>query len=241
MEIALLYLMLSATVNILPNRSQFFGYESISLSCGTPANSSSWKLKRNTTSQTSVSCNSGWGMSKQSSCFIEDAYPSDSGVYWCESERGCSDSINITVTVGMVILESPTLPVTEGDKVELLCSYKDEKTKKPVSNVTATFYKDGAFIGSQPTGKMLFPAVSSSDSGLYGCAIPSKGRSPQSWMDVTAHAASPPLLPTPRIVTITLLAIVYIVLIIVCVKVHRRWAQARAEAKKITFDDPSRK
>lgn len=93
----------------------------------------------------------------------------------------------VCFSVGMVILESPVLPVTEGQEVELLCSYKDEKTKKLVSHVTAKFFKDGAFIGSQPTGKMRFPAVSSSNSGLYNCEIPLKGVSPQSWMDVTGN------------------------------------------------------
>ncbi|XP_067436027.1 Fc receptor-like protein 5 isoform X1 [Thunnus thynnus] len=232
MEIPLLCLMLSATVNVLPNRSQFFWYESISLNCTVPANSDIWTLKRNTSSQTSDSCNSGWGVSRDSSCIIEDAYPSDTGVYWCESKGGkCSTIVNITVTDGIVILESPALPVTEGDEVALHCSYREADNKKAVSNLPAKFYKDGDFIGTEDAGMMVFPAVSMSDRGFYKCEIPIKGVSPQSWMDVRVRPPSPPVMSLPGLVCTTLLIIVYIVLLIVCVNVHHRWAQARAEAK----------
>ena len=91
----------AATLNVYPNRSQFFWYESVTLSCETGENSGNWTLKSNA-SQKPESCSLDWGISQdsnESSCTIENAYPSDSGLYWCESEKGeCSNNLNITIT-----------------------------------------------------------------------------------------------------------------------------------------------
>lgn len=88
----------AAMLSIHPDRSQFFWYETITLSCEGTDNSGNWTLKRNTSSKTAESCISGWGVSNQTSCTIVDTYASDTGTYWCESDRGeCSETINITV------------------------------------------------------------------------------------------------------------------------------------------------
>ncbi|XP_044198153.1 low affinity immunoglobulin gamma Fc region receptor II-like [Thunnus albacares] len=230
MEITSFCLMLSATLSISPNRSQFFQYDRISLSCEAPANSSGWIVRRNTSKRTSQQCMPGWGIPSESSCIIKHAYPSDTGLYWCESQRGeCSNTVNITVTDGVVILESPGLPVTEGDDVTLLCSYKEEDETKSTSNFS--FYKNGVEIKTQPAGKMTLRAVSKSDEGLYKCNYPTKGESPQSWLAVRARATPPPLICLYLLCTI-LLFIFYNVILIVCVLIYRRWAQARAEAKR---------
>ncbi|XP_028419378.1 Fc receptor-like B [Perca flavescens] len=88
--------------------------------------------------------------------------PGDSGVYWCESREGAtSNSITITVTGGPVILQSPVLPVMEGEDLTLTC-----RTKRS-SNLPAGFYKDGSFIRTEPAGHMTIHHVSRSDEGLY--------------------------------------------------------------------------
>nr|XP_024000553.1 CD166 antigen homolog A-like [Salvelinus alpinus] len=88
-------------------------------------------------------------------------------------------NIPILDLTGAVILESPALPVTEGDSVTLRCRYKGTP-----SNLTADFYKDGSLIRNETTGEMTIPSVSKSDEGLYKCTN-SEEESPESWMTVT--------------------------------------------------------
>uniref|UniRef100_A0AAZ1XM11 Ig-like domain-containing protein n=1 Tax=Oreochromis aureus TaxID=47969 RepID=A0AAZ1XM11_OREAU len=120
--------------------------------------------------------------------------PHDSGVYWCESREGrISNMVNLTVTGGSVILQSPVLPVMEGDDVTLLC-----KTKTTPSNLPAAFYKDGSLIRKRPTGHMTIQHVSRSDEGLYKCDISGHGESPSSWITVTDKpTTTPPPIASP--------------------------------------------
>lgn len=81
-----------------------------------------------------------------------------------------------------MILQSPVLPVMEGDSITLLC-----KSKPPHSNLSAVFYKDGSVIRTESTGHMTIPHVSLSDEGLYKCHISQHGESPPSWITVTGN------------------------------------------------------
>ncbi|XP_029610574.1 Fc receptor-like protein 5 isoform X3 [Salmo trutta] len=168
-----------ASLSLSPDRSQFFEYESVSLSCEVQGNSARWRVVRNTTRGILSECHTDWGKQQGSSCNVS-LTPSDSGLYWCESGSGeHSNAVNITVHAGPMILESPALPVTEGDSVTLRCRYQETP-----SDLTAVFYKDGSLIRAETTGEMTIPAVSKSDEGLYKC-YNSKGDSPESWMTVT--------------------------------------------------------
>ncbi|XP_045560369.1 Fc receptor-like protein 5 [Salmo salar] len=171
-----------ASLSIRPNRSQFFKLESVSLSCEVQGNSARWRVVRNTERGILSECSTDWGKQQGSSCNVS-LIPSDSGVYWCEFGSGeHSNAVNITVHAGAVILESPALPVTEGDSVTLRCRYQGTP-----SNLTADFYKDGSLIRTETTGEMTIPAVSKSDEGLYKCTN-SEGESPESRMSVTVNA-----------------------------------------------------
>ncbi|XP_025759323.1 Fc receptor-like protein 4 isoform X5 [Oreochromis niloticus] len=187
-----------AHLTVSPNRSQFFEGDFVSLSCEDNS-STRWNLTRNTRKQQRTQCGVRWGIPAGSSCNISYVFPLDSGVYWCESREGpISNMVNLTVTGGSVILQSPVLPVMEGDDVTLLC-----KTKTTPSNLPAAFFKDGVFIGKEPTGHMTIQDVSRSDEGLYKCDI-SHGESPSSWITVTGRppikaplpALKPPILST---------------------------------------------
>uniref|UniRef100_A0AAZ1XQB5 Ig-like domain-containing protein n=1 Tax=Oreochromis aureus TaxID=47969 RepID=A0AAZ1XQB5_OREAU len=139
-----------AHLTVSPNRSQFFEGDFVSLSCEEDDSSTRWNLTRNTRKQQRTQCGVRWGIPAGSSCNISYVFPLDSGVYWCESREGpISNMVNLTVTGGSVILQSPVLPVMEGDDVTLLC-----KTKTTPSNLPAAFYKDGSLIRKQPTGHM---------------------------------------------------------------------------------------
>uniref|UniRef100_I3J3Z8 Ig-like domain-containing protein n=1 Tax=Oreochromis niloticus TaxID=8128 RepID=I3J3Z8_ORENI len=178
-----------ARLTVSPSSSQFFEYDFVSLSCEEDDSSAGWTLRRNTSKQQRTQCGDGWGKPAGSSCNISYIDPLESGVYWCESREGpISNMVNLTVTGGSVILQSPVLPVMEGDDVTLLC-----KTKTTPSNLPAAFYKDGVFTGKDSAGHMTIQHVSRSDEGLYKCDISGHGESPSSWITVTdKHTTTPP-------------------------------------------------
>lgn len=82
---------------------------------------------------------------------------------------------------GSVILESPVLPVIEGDSVTLCCR---SKALLSACSLRADFYKDGFLIGTTSTRNMTIHNVSKSHKGLYKCNIGGSGYSPESWLSV---------------------------------------------------------
>ncbi|KAM4611647.1 uncharacterized protein ACJ7VT_012325 [Polymixia lowei] len=230
-----------ASLKVRPDRSQFFTYDRISLRCEGLRDFAGWTVTRNSTEGTFEPCQSGWGILGNFSCSIDDAYPDDSGIYWCESSTGeRSNAVNITVTAGPVILETPILPVLVEDDVILVCLYKEEN-RQSTSNFPAQFYKHGSFIGAQPTGEMIIHSVSTADEGLYKCKHPAKGESKESWLVVRAPV--PPLTPAVvlssyRLVCIIVLVMLYaLVTVILAMYLHNRWTRARGYRTEGTFDD----
>ncbi|XP_075941122.1 uncharacterized protein LOC142943474 [Anarhichas minor] len=160
---------------------------------------SGWTVRRNTTRGKKTQCGDGWGQTAGSSCEISSMVPLDGGVYWCESrEGGTSNSINISVSDGPVILQSPVLPVTEGHVVTLSCRTKTS------SDLSAGFSKDGSFIRTEREGLMTIQHVSRSDEGLYRCNV-SDGESPPSWLSVTVLLSLPSLCGLVLLVLLVLL------------------------------------
>uniref|UniRef100_A0A667ZF60 Ig-like domain-containing protein n=1 Tax=Myripristis murdjan TaxID=586833 RepID=A0A667ZF60_9TELE len=141
--------------------------------------SSGWKVERNI-NRRMTTCSSNFETPKESSCIFNTAYASDSGEYWCENEKGQrSDPINIAVTGGSVILESPAVPVMEGKDVTLRC-----KAKTTPSNLKADFYKDGFLIRTGSTQEMTIHRLSKCDEGFYKCSIFDSGESTESWLKI---------------------------------------------------------
>ncbi|XP_029932574.1 Fc receptor-like protein 5 isoform X2 [Myripristis murdjan] len=171
----------AALLQVDPDSLQHFEYKSFSIICEGPDGSYGWRVLRRINEKTETCpTNSEWR--NRCSCTIKTTYVSDSGKYWCENEEGeRSNTVNIAVTAGSLILESPILPVMEGSDVTLHC-----KTKITSSNLTAYFYKDGFLFGNSSTGKMTIHSVSDSDEGLYKCSISDSGDSPESWLAVRA-------------------------------------------------------
>ncbi|KAI3376304.1 hypothetical protein L3Q82_016412, partial [Scortum barcoo] len=176
-----------------PSSSQLFKGEFVSLSCEDDS-SDGWTLRRNTTTETRTQCELTGEHQLVLPVTSATSSTLESGVYWCESRDGTtSNTINITVTGGSVILQSPVLPVMEGDdNVTLHC-----KTKTPPSNLPAAFYKDGSLIRPESAGHMTIRHVSKSDEGLYKCHISSHGESPPSWISVSGNDLPVSMVTTP--------------------------------------------
>ncbi|XP_049338746.1 Fc receptor-like protein 5 [Astyanax mexicanus] len=84
---------------VSPRRSQHFPLDPLSLICEGQSSSTGWRVRRYSLSESKVSdCSSGWGSVTGSTCNISYLIPTDTGVYWCESESGgSSNPVNITV------------------------------------------------------------------------------------------------------------------------------------------------
>ncbi|XP_050922997.1 low affinity immunoglobulin gamma Fc region receptor II-c [Lates calcarifer] len=164
-------------LRIEPNSQQFFDYEPISLKCEGIHSPAEWKVMRRITSDI-TECESSTG-----SLDIPAAFVSHSGEYWCENAEGeRSNTVNISVTAGSVILESLAVPVKKGDSVILRC-----RKKGASSNLPADFYKDGSLIKTEYTGIMAISNISTADEGFYKCRISGAGESPQSWLAVSGE------------------------------------------------------
>uniref|UniRef100_A0A8C7XW04 Ig-like domain-containing protein n=1 Tax=Oryzias sinensis TaxID=183150 RepID=A0A8C7XW04_9TELE len=227
-----------STLSISPERSQFRRYEIIFLNCA--ANSTGWTVKRNTSLHFNQNCQYGWGIPGESSCRIDTAYPSDTGVYWCENDHGeCSNVVNVTVTESPVIMESPPYGVTEGDSVTLRCSYKDEHQGSSTSNFSANFYQDGEFIREEEEGRMVLTSISQSSEGFYSCEHSSRRKmSTKSWLAVKGKSAvqlpeAPPTIDSPHIIWIRITAgvmvfVLHIMVFLLCLYTYRSWARGNA-------------
>eukprot|EP00064_Thunnus_orientalis_P022078 superscaffoldBa00007143_g22261 len=170
----------AAFARIIPTRLQVFDYSSISFNCE-GYTTDEWSVVRKIKGEVSP-CVSNW-VTTAYVCAIKPAYPTDSGEYWCEAGEGeRSNTVNITITAGSVILESPVLPVMEGDGATLRC-----RSKKTSAAHIADFYKDGLFFGTSSIGEMTIQSVSKSNEGLYKCSISDFGESPESWLAVRVN------------------------------------------------------
>ncbi|XP_039677823.1 Fc receptor-like protein 5 [Perca fluviatilis] len=177
----------AAFLCISPNRQQHFEYESLSFKC--EGTSGSTQLRGTWNSEEFKPICDVKKTPTGSSCTIDKIYQGDSGEYWCETEEGVrSNTVKISVTAGSVILESPVLPLMEGETVTLRCRNKTSST-----NLPADFYKDGRLMKSS-SGEEMTIKVSKSDEGLYKCSISGAGESPESWLAVRA---GPVILESP--------------------------------------------
>ncbi|XP_033984190.1 low affinity immunoglobulin gamma Fc region receptor II-c-like [Trematomus bernacchii] len=175
-----------ARLTVTPSSSQVFRDEPVSLRCEDA--SDGWTVRRNTSIGNRAECGVGWGRPAGSSCNVSHMDPLDSGGYWCESTEGStSNTISITVSGGSVILQSPVLPVMEGDDVTLTCR------TKMAAPPPASFFKDGVFIGTESDGHMTLLHVSRSNEGLYKCRVQNKGESAESRLSVSEK---PPMTTT---------------------------------------------
>ncbi|KAL3050904.1 hypothetical protein OYC64_001223 [Pagothenia borchgrevinki] len=231
----------SARLTVTPSSSQVFRDEPVSLRCEDA--SEGWTVRRNTNRERRTQCGvDKWGTPAGSSCNISYMVPRDSGGYWCESPEGStSNTITITVSGGSVILQSPALPVIEGDNVTLTCR------TKMADPPPADFYKDGVSIRTESAGHMTLHHVNRSDEGLYKCRVQNKGESPESRLSVSekpttttrspttssVSSTSPPTSSWLHPVAASLCVLVLLVLLVVLVVLVRRCIRRKPEAAEV--------
>uniref|UniRef100_A0A3P9B296 Ig-like domain-containing protein n=1 Tax=Maylandia zebra TaxID=106582 RepID=A0A3P9B296_9CICH len=191
----------TAHLTVSPSTFQFLKGDFVSLSCEEDDSSAGWTLRRNTSKEARAECDK-WGKPAGSSCNISAILPCDSGVYWCESREGPIS--------GSVILQSPVLPVMEGDDVTLLC-----KTKTTPSNLPAAFYKDGSLIRKQPTGSSTSPLPSASTASLS-----------------SSFSSTPQHSSVPLAVLALVPSIIGVLLLVVLVVQVRRCVQRKPEGER---------
>ncbi|XP_047674993.1 high affinity immunoglobulin gamma Fc receptor I-like [Tachysurus fulvidraco] len=194
---------------IRPSRTQHFTADSLSLSCGDQSDSTGWTVRGYTQSETSSDCSSVSG----STCNISSLSTSHTGVYWCQSvSGGRSNSVNITVHNGDVILDSPVHPVTEGQPLILRCLNRSKLSESRVY-----FYKNDSILQKQTTGEMIISSVSKSDEGFYHCKHSERGESPKSWVSVRNGKAPTSVLKLlSSVATASLYVLVTIILAVKC-------------------------
>ncbi|XP_029310497.1 low affinity immunoglobulin gamma Fc region receptor II-a-like [Cottoperca gobio] len=215
---------------VSPKRSQFFKYDSFFVSCEEEEEEEEeeeavWRVMKRTQDGEVCPC--------ASSCSITTAFPvTDSGVYWCQSGAGAtSNTVNITVTAGAVILQSPVLPVMEGHAVTLSCT---RRVTKSASNLAADFYKDGILVGSSSTGNITIHSVSESDEGLYSCNVSGAAGSAESRLTVRGRDPAAPLLSDSAVVRHLLVGTPYLLCTILLGLIYRDRARAQQRASEAT-------
>uniref|UniRef100_A0AAQ6ISD6 Ig-like domain-containing protein n=1 Tax=Anabas testudineus TaxID=64144 RepID=A0AAQ6ISD6_ANATE len=201
----------AASLHIDPNRAQFFEYESLTFYC---EGISYCEVVHESKGKIS-SCNKTNNITLTgSSCILRNVYTDESGEYWFDAGGGNkSNSVNITITDGSVILEIPALPVMVGEAVTLRC-----RNKTTSSETLAEFYKDGVFIGNSATVNSIIRSVSKSDEGLYKCSISGVGESAESRLTVGESHQSLPDITSPS--TPWIIATVFLVILLVVVVLY---------------------
>nr|XP_046236132.1 uncharacterized protein LOC124054313 [Scatophagus argus] len=172
------------------NRNQFLNGETFTLSCQLPDNNAQWKMRRFDDKEGTITdCPSPVFSDHRLSCTFNPQYPSNAP-YWCESPAGeRSNALNVTNSSGTnVVLESPTLPVLEGDDVTLRCLHRKSTTGEITSFNRALFYKNH-FLKYEVDGTVTLKAVTKADEGFYKCRHLNDGYSNVSWISVIARSS----------------------------------------------------
>ncbi|CAL8384748.1 unnamed protein product [Arctogadus glacialis] len=212
------------SLGISPSRTQFFKRDSLRLYCGADE-----RIMTNSKSACSQ---------KSHECYITLAGEQHSGSYWCDSNSGeRGEAVNITVTGGSVILESPVHPVPEGTSVTLHCLSQKLDVVKPI-NESCTFSRDGRLIGVGLTGEMSFAAVNRSHEGLYTCTV-SGVVSPGSWLAVRATSSTKSHPPTnPHLLLLLAYAgLPLLLMVLLGVVGGCCWRRRRKEAEEAASED----
>ncbi|KAK5875492.1 hypothetical protein CesoFtcFv8_026570 [Champsocephalus esox] len=192
-----------ASMDVLShNRSQFFSNEAFTLGCQLPDDNAPVEddevglllVAFNDWTGTVTECPGQVSSDHRLSSTITPVYLDSYSLYWCENPAGDrSNSLNVSIA-SVTVLESPPLPVMEGEDVMLRCFQRDRKTKEISSSFHASYYKNSRLIDNRfgrgpfdQEGNFTLRAVTKADEGVYTCKMPEAGGSFESWLSVKAR------------------------------------------------------
>lgn len=151
-----------------------------------------WTVYRNTSKMTRDECVTIGNNRREYGriCFISYLQPWDRGVYWCEHKDGMVANLrNLTVHLGVLLLQPSVAPIGEGDDVVLTCGTRwlGFLNRRDI----VRFYKDDTLLADRSgRGQLTVPGFSASNAGFYKCAV--KGFvSPIVWLEANGPAGEP--------------------------------------------------
>ncbi|XP_030647004.1 low affinity immunoglobulin gamma Fc region receptor II [Chanos chanos] len=178
-----------ASLTVMPNSKQHFRFELFSLQCSVAnGNSTDWTLWKLRGAEVESGCSRLGGRmdtSRPGECSFPRIYILTGGLYWCQSSTGAhrSNAIHITVHNGNMILESPALPVKEGDSVTLRCQSWFNAANQTI------FYKNNVRFSTINGTEITIDKVTQSDEGFYKCLGPNNlTESLESWLSVRVNS-----------------------------------------------------
>uniref|UniRef100_A0AAV2KQP4 Ig-like domain-containing protein n=1 Tax=Knipowitschia caucasica TaxID=637954 RepID=A0AAV2KQP4_KNICA len=152
---------LQSRVRVSPDQSQFFRGERLNLRCV----ASTWKVWKMGAGP-GTRCGDKWGAQSGPHCVLKNLDVKDSGQYRCQSkDNETSETSSITVTDKVVILQMTTLPVTSGQKVDLICQHYI------AFNLSTRFYRNTVALSGGSAGTLTLQRVALSDTGQYQCEM----------------------------------------------------------------------
>ncbi|XP_062849706.1 Fc receptor-like protein 5 [Trichomycterus rosablanca] len=158
----------SVSLIISPSRTQHFTDESLSLNCVDQNKSTEWRLRRYTDDRGVFDCSSVSGTVRRSTCNISSLSTSHTGVYWCESESGGSNPVNITVheRPKPTVTINPDNHVFIGEIVTLTCNIENGGG---VQNWSYSWNKEGSDQTVSNDQQYRISDVTENHAGKYTC------------------------------------------------------------------------
>ncbi|XP_055010793.1 LOW QUALITY PROTEIN: uncharacterized protein LOC110162470 [Boleophthalmus pectinirostris] len=219
--------------DVVPNSSQHFIMDSVSVSCGPDSSDEEWTVQM--FSLTTLSLQQCHSHTTEHKHTCEFSAPQETrAVFWCESGSGqMSDAVNITVHDAVILL-IPVLPVPEGHDVSLTC-----KLGQSAAFSSVHFYKDGQLIQKGLSRQHNISAVSRSDQGSYKCELHDSAKklqsSPESWASVTLSVkGSAPVLVIVLVVALVFILILILLLLLWCYRNKKDKCSERSRAANQT-------
>ncbi|XP_034021596.1 tyrosine-protein kinase receptor TYRO3-like isoform X2 [Thalassophryne amazonica] len=210
----------AVSILIHPDLQQFHPGRSITLSCPADGHSADegsvvWRTVGNQTQRCGPHPEDFWVLDG-SSCRSSGLFPTDSGVYWCQTRDGQKSDVVPIFVSAVLILEIPALPVLAGSDVTLHCLGPDG------SRVSADYYKSNTKTGSGSGSGFKITGVQKSDEGFYSCLV---GQTESKRSELRVKAPLPVLSGVPLVIVVPVVSLVLLVLMLLFGELLLLWTK----------------